>query len=285
MIQVRGFPPAARDDLKAALGDQITVQESVWNCSLLAIPNSFKKPFSDVRVRQALNLAIDRWGGSTFLSKVAIVKKVGGYVIPGHPLAMSDDELAQLPGYWRDAQKSKQEAKRLLREAGVPEGFAFRLNNRSTDQPYKFVGTYLIDQWRQVGLNVEQVVMPTSPFYEMLEQDPPQYDVTMDFNCQAIVNPTLDLQRFISKDRTDGNHGHYIDRKLDQLFDAQLHEPDFAKQKAIVDEFQRYLNDQGLFLTTMWWNRITLQSSQVQGWYITPSHYLNQQLETVWLKP
>jgi peptide/nickel transport system substrate-binding protein len=127
--------------------------------------------------------------------------------------------------------------------------------------------------------------MPTSPFYEMLEQDPPQYDVTMDFNCQAIVNPTLDLQRFISKDRTDGNHGHYIDRKLDQLFDAQLHEPDFAKQKAIVDEFQRYLNDQGLFLTTMWWNRITLQSSQVQGWYITPSHYLNQQLETVWLKP
>ncbi len=284
MIQFRGFPPAARDELKAALGDKIVAQESVWNCSLFAIPNSFKKPFSDIRVRQALNLAIDRWGGSQFLSKVAIAKAVGGVVIPGDKLAMSDEELATLPGYWRDAKKSKEEARRLLREAGVPEGFSFKLYNRNTDQPYKFVATYLIDQWRQVGLNVEQVVMPTAPFFAMLYKDPPQYDVTMDFNCQSIVNPTADIQRFISKDRTDGNHGYYIDRKLDQLFDAQMQEPNFVKHKKIVDEFQRYLNNQAYFLTTLWWNRITLQSSKVHGWNITPSHYLNQQLEVVWLE-
>jgi peptide/nickel transport system substrate-binding protein len=284
MIQFRGFPPAARDDLKAALGDKIVVQESVWNCNLLAIPNSFKPPFNDKRVRQALNLAIDRWGGSQFLSKVAIAKWVGAYAIPGSALAMTDDQLAQLPGYWRDAAKSKEEARRLLKEAGVPDGFKFKLNNRNTDQPYKFIATYLIDQWRQVGLSVEQNVMPTAPFFEMLNQDPPQFDVTLDFNCQSIVNPTADIQRFISKDRTDGNHGHYIDRHLDQLYDAQLREPDFTKQKKIFTEFETYLNDQGLFLTTLWWNRITLQSSKVQGWYITPSHYLNQQLETVWLK-
>ena len=285
MIQFRGFPPAARDELKGALGDAITVQESVWNCGLYIIPNSFKKPFDDIRVRQALNLAIDRWGGSQFLSKVAIAKKVGAYAIPGARIAMTDDELAQLPGYWRDAEKSRAEARRLLKEAGVPEGFKFKLNNRSTDQPYKFVATYVIDQWRQVGLDVEQVVFPTAPFYEMLAQDPPQFDTTMDFNCQSVVNPTADIQQFISKDRTDSNHGHYIDRKLDQLYDAQLQEPDFAKQKKIFTEFERYLNDQALQLTTLWWNRITLQSSRVHGWYITPSHYLNQQLETVWLTP
>jgi peptide/nickel transport system substrate-binding protein len=284
MIQFRGFPPAARDELKAALGDQIVDQESIWNCGLYVIPNSFKKPFDDIRVRQALNLAIDRWGGSAFLSKVAIAKKVGAYAIPGSAMAMSDDELAQLPGYWRDAAKSKDEARRLLKEAGVPDGFKFKLNNRNTDQPYKFVATYVIDQWRQVGLNVEQVVMPTAPFYEMLAQDPPQFDTTMDFNCQSVVNPTADIQQFISKDRTDSNHGHYIDRKLDELFDAQMREPDLVKQKKIFTQFETYLNDQALQLTTLWWNRITLQSSKVQGWYITPSHYLNQQLETVWLK-
>ncbi len=284
MIQFRGFPPAARDDLKAAMGDKITVQESTWNCSLFIIPNSFKKPFDDVRVRRALNLAIDRWGGSRFLSKVAVAKTVGAYVFPSHPLAMTDEELAQLPGYWRDAKKSKDEARRLLKEAGVPEGFKFKLNNRNTDQPYKFVATYVIDQWRQVGLEVEQVVFPTSAFFTVLEQDPPQYDTTIDFNCGSMINPTLDIQRFISKDRTDGNHGHYIDRKLDQLYDAQLREPDLAKQRIIVNEFEHYLNDQALFLTTLWQHRITLQSSKVQGWYISPAHYLNQQLETVWLK-
>jgi peptide/nickel transport system substrate-binding protein len=285
MIQFRGFPPTARDELKGALGDKIVAQESVWNCSLLAIPNTFKKPFDDVRVRQALNMAVDRWGGSAGLSKSTIAKRVGSFVIPGAALAMSDDELAQLPGYSHDINKSREEARKLLREAGVPEGFAFKLNNRSTDEPYKSVATFLIDQWRQIGLNVEQNVMPTAPFFQALMQDPPQFDVTMDFNCQAIVNPTADIQRFISKDRTDGNHGHYTDRKLDEMYDAQLREPVFAKQKKLVTEFQEYLNNQAYFMTTLWWNRITLESSRVQGWYITPSHYLNQQLETVWLKP
>ena len=285
LIQFRGFPPVDRDELKAALDGKIVAQESVWNCSLLAIPNTFKKPFDDVRVRQALNLAVDRWGGSAGLSKTTIAKFVGSYVIPGDPLAMTDDELAQLPGYWRDPEKSRAEARRLLKEAGVPDGFSFVLNNRSTDEPYKSVATYLIDQWRQVGLNVTQNVLPTAPFYQALNQDPPQFDVTMDFNCQAIVNPTTDIQRFISKDRTDGNHGHYIDRHLDELYDAQLREPEFAKHKKLITEFETYLNNQGYFYTTLWWNRITLQSSRVHGWYISPSHYLNQQLETVWLTP
>ncbi len=284
MIQFRGFPPAARDDLKAAMGDQIVAEESIWNCSLYAIPNTFKKPFSDVRVRQALNLAVDRWGGSQFMSKIAVAKTVGSYVMPADPLAMSEEELTKLPGYGRDAKKAKDEARRLLKEAGVPEGFTFKLNNRNTDQPYKFVATYLIDQWRQVGLNVEQVVFPTSAFWEMLLQDPPQYDVTMNFNCQSIVNPTTDIQRFISNDRTDSNNGHYIDRKLDQLYDAELREPDFAKQKKLVNEFERYLNEQAYYLTTLWWHRIVLHSPKVQGWVITPAHFLNQQLEVVWLK-
>ncbi len=60
-IEFRGFPPAARDELKKALGDKITVQTSDWNCGGVITPNHKRKPFDDARVRRALTLAIDRW--------------------------------------------------------------------------------------------------------------------------------------------------------------------------------------------------------------------------------
>ena len=34
---------------------------------------------------------------------------------------------------------------------------------------------------------------------------------------------------------------------------------------------------------TLQWHRIIAQRRQLRGWYITPSHYVNQQLDTVWL--
>ncbi len=84
-IEFRGFPPKARDDLVKALGDKITVQESDWNCALFYTPNQGRKPFNDPRVRQALSLGVDRWGGAKYLSRIAIVKTVGGVVVPNHP--------------------------------------------------------------------------------------------------------------------------------------------------------------------------------------------------------
>ena len=98
-IEFRGFPPKARDDLVNALGDKITVQESDWNCVLMATANSKNKPFDDVRVRQALTLAVDRYSASKYLSNIAIVKTVGGIVFPGHPLAANQAEMEQLIGY------------------------------------------------------------------------------------------------------------------------------------------------------------------------------------------
>ena len=113
------MPPSARDELVKELGDKVTVQESDWNCGNLVTPNHKKKPFDDVRVRRALALAIDRWKGAPALSKIATVHTVGGIVFPGSPLAATKEELQKIAGFWPDIEKSRAEARKLLKEAGA----------------------------------------------------------------------------------------------------------------------------------------------------------------------
>src|SRR3989475_3873799 len=150
-----------------------------WDCALLVAMNHEKKPFDDKRVRRALTLALDRYQGSQALSKIAIVKEVAGVQVPGTPFATPPAELEKLGGYWRDINKSRAEARRLLKEAGVADGFAFTFKNRGIPMPYEPVGIWLIDQWRQIGLNVKQEVIEAAQYYAELRGG--NFEVAMDF--------------------------------------------------------------------------------------------------------
>ncbi|MEZ5849175.1 MAG: ABC transporter substrate-binding protein [Hyphomicrobiaceae bacterium] len=118
--EFRGRTPAERDRLVQAMGDKVTVTEGPWITNINLIVNNERKPFDDVRVRQALSLAIDRWGGSANLAKISLIKGVSGTFRPGAPWSLPMPELEKVPGYWRDIEKSRAEARRLLKEAGGP---------------------------------------------------------------------------------------------------------------------------------------------------------------------
>jgi peptide/nickel transport system substrate-binding protein len=280
-MEMRGLPPSARDELVKELGDKITVQETDWNCSNLITANHQRKPFDDVRVRRALALALDKWKGAPALSKIAIVKTVGGLVFPGSPLAATKEELQQLPGYWPDIDKSRAEAKRLLKEAGV-ENLSFELLNRNIDQPYKYIAAFVIDEWSKIGLKVTQKVMPTGPFYEGLRGG--NFDVTVDFNCQGVVNPPIDVGKYLPHSVQSENYGNYEDPALIEMYQRLLRENDPAKQRALMREFETYVLDtQAHEIVLPWQYRIIPQRSYVKGWAISPSHYINQDLAVVWL--
>jgi peptide/nickel transport system substrate-binding protein len=279
-IQFRGFTPADRDNLVAALGPKITVQESPWDCVLMVAMHHEKKPFDDKRVRRALTLALDRYEASKNLSKIAIVKDVGGIQVPGTPWATPPEELEKLAGYSRDIAKSRAEAKRLLREAGVPDGFSFTFKNRGIPQPYEPVGIWLIDQWRQIGLNVKQEVVEASSYHPMLKRG--DFEVAMDFACGFIVEPDLDLQRFVTS--SDANYGKHKDTMIDDLFTKQARAIEANERRTLLRALEKRLLDEEVHVFyTLQWHRIVPHSAKVKGWTITPSHYLNNQLDTVWL--
>ncbi len=83
--------------------------------------------------------------------------------------------------------------------------------NRNVDQPYKYLGTWLIDQWSKIGLNVTQRVVPTGPWFAALRSG--DFSVSTGGNCHGIVNPVIDVQPWLSQSISDANYGYYEDRR------------------------------------------------------------------------
>jgi len=280
--QFRSITPGERDQLKRALGDKIRFQESSWDCTNWIALNHEHKPFDDSRVRRALTLAIDRYEMSRALSKITIVRDIAGVLVPGTEYATPPAELEKLAGYGRDIEKSRAEARRLLREAGVPEGFAFKLKNRGIAHPYEPVGVFLIDQWRKIGLSVTQEVIEPAAYFTTIRGG--DFDVAVDFQCGYLVEPDLDLYKFQSVSISDANYARYADPVLDELYQKQSRALDRTARIRFVRAFEkRLVDEEAHYLPTLQWHRIVAHLWKLRGWYVTPSHYVNHQLDTVWL--
>jgi peptide/nickel transport system substrate-binding protein len=282
VAEFRGFSPPVRDRLKAAMGDKLDVQESTWALSITLTFNSERPPFDDARVRRALNMAIDRWTAAKNLSKIAMVKAVGATQRPGSPWAASETELEALPGFNRDMDMARAEARKLLAEAGQPK-LRFKLTNRGVPDPYTAVGVYLIDQWRRIGLEVEQQPLELKA-YDVARAGG-EFDAIVEYTNALVDDPELELIKYVSHDRSTLSFGRYVDRELDRLLERIAISQDAPERRALTRTFEKRLGDQAYMMPILWMQRITLMSSRIQGWRITPTHLVNQDLGELWLAP
>jgi peptide/nickel transport system substrate-binding protein len=108
------------------------------------------------------------------------------------------------------------------------------------------------------------------------------FDAVLAGNCQSEVNPLLDVQRYLPS--YAANYGQFDDRQEIALYDKMLRETDLTKQRMLMRDFEKYvLDNQAHEIFLLWWYRTVPYRSYVKGWRISPSHYLNQDLATIWL--
>jgi peptide/nickel transport system substrate-binding protein len=280
LAEFRGISPAERDRLVQAMGDKIRIEESSWTLNLLIAFNTEKKPFDDVRVRKALLMAIDRWGGSQGLSRISTLRAVGGVIRPGSPFATPEADLVKLPGFSKDIKAAREEAKRLLAEAGVPD-LKFTLWNRNLAMPYTPAGIFLVDQWRQIGVTVEHKQSDTAPYLAAMNAG--NHDVAIDFSNLFMDDSSLGLAKYLSVDRAPENRSRSKDSELDKLYDEHIRERDPEKRKALIRAFETRLFEQAYQQPLLWWHRIVPSHKVVMGWKMSPSHNLGADLAEVWL--
>ena len=273
--------PPQWEDMARALGDKIQVQKTTLLITTITIFNCEKAPFNDRRVRRALTLALDRWEASKALSRIANVREVGGLLRPGSQFAMSEEELSKVAGFSRDIEASRKEARRLLREAGIPEGYSFEVI-RPTAPNYQPLTIWQIDQWRQIGLNVIQKPQELGLHTADLEKG--NFKVAISAISGFMDEPDLQFINFLSMNKSPRNWSRYNDRVLDDLYEKQSRAMDPSERKRLCQQFQvRVLDEMTYGYSTLWDNRIIPHSPKMKGWKGLPSHFLNADLADVWL--
>jgi len=187
-----------------------------------------KNPFKDIRVRQALNLAVDREAIKRVtmrgLSIPAAIMIAPG--VHGHSTALDKVARADAAG-----------AKKLLAEAGYPNGFEFGLdcpNNRYVND--EEICQALVGMWAKIGLKAKLNAQPMATFIQKIQRF--DHDAYMLGWGVATFDGLYTLQSLVRTKTTgaDGsfNLGRISDAKLDALIDAMKTETDVRKRDGLL---------------------------------------------------
>jgi len=279
-IEFRDLPSAEVEAIKKQLGDKITVQETAMTGEWGIAINNTKKPFDDVRVRKALSLGIDRYTMARVLYPLTGLRYVGGLMRPGSEWAMPAAELEKLPGFGRDIEKNRAEARKLLAEAGYPNGLKVVLKNRNVKLPYQDFAVFLIGEWRKIGIEAEHRPLETAAWFS---------DGQDTGNFELIVAPTVefmdDPDQFLGRYATGStqNWGRFSDPQVDDLFSRQARSLDPVERKRLINDLEKRVLGNAYFTTGLWWSRNLVHWSKVKNYVAPPNHYTNQKLQDVWL--
>ena len=196
--------------------------------------NNLQKPFTDVRVRQAINYAINKEA----LAKVAF----SGYARPVTGVVPEVFEFATKPGPWPYDPKK---ARELLKEAGYPQGFETVLWSGYNNTTGQKVIQFIQQQLRQVGIRTTLRSLEAGQRVALVEsvQDPMKAGMRLYYIGWSNSTGEIDLAMrplFHSESWAPAlaNEGFYKNEKVDRLLDEAIAEPDKAKRAKLYEEVQ-----------------------------------------------
>ena len=279
-IEFRDLPLAEVEAIRKQLGDKVIVQQTPFVIHFDIAMNNTVKPFTDIRVRKALTLGLDRYTGGKVLYGLPGLKDVGALTRPGTEWAISPAELEKFPGFGRDAEKNRAEARRLLAEAGYPNGFKVVLKNRNVKLPYQDFAVYVIQEWRKIGIEAEHRPLETAAWYAD-GRDQGNFEVMVFPTGHFVDDPDALLAPYITG--SSQNWARFSNPAIDDLYSRQARTIDPVERRKLVIDLQKIVLENAYHMPGLWWSRNVVHWAKVKNWVAPPSHFTNQKLQDVWL--
>ncbi|NIN63611.1 MAG: hypothetical protein GTO63_02615, partial [Anaerolineae bacterium] len=156
------FPPAEMDRARQRhAGEYLSVP---WLATIFVAFDVSRPPFDDVRVRQAFVLATDRETLGDVIWRGYVFPATGGLIPPGMPGHSVEIGLPYDP----------QQARRLLAEAGYPDGRGFHVAEALTPHEREPLSKHLRAQWQEnLGVEITWQAMDYAAFGERVCREPP----------------------------------------------------------------------------------------------------------------
>jgi oligopeptide transport system substrate-binding protein len=235
-----------------------------------------RPPFDDVKVRQALSMAIDReflagriWGG--------VMSPSYSFVPPGIASYGAPSEVA-----WKGVNlgERQSEARRLLREAGFRAGEADASGQGQNEKPleveirfnnsgsHRATAVAIADMWKAIGIKTRILGVDAATHYALLREKPP-FDVAR----TSWFADYPDAQNFLFLAESDNqglNSPSFSSPAYDALMRRASEESDQARRSSILHEAEALLLKEQPYLVLMNYRASDLVSPRLRGWEANP---------------
>ena len=259
------LPPEVIDQFKGNTKVVIdSVPTSTWDGLIM---NASQKPFDDVRVRRAVALAIDK--------KAMVELSLFGYGTPTHTM------IPPSSPFFNDKIVIKTdipEAKKLLAEAGFPNGFSTILYVPSGRPTRERVGVGAAEMLKAIGIKVDLQRVPWDKFVKDIEGKEAFY--TDGFYSR----PTLDTSIYPwyhSTGSWNTTLWNYKNPETDKVLDAARAAKTDEEKAKLYKEFQQLAIDSPAGVIPYVLNHTNAYRANVKGFKSSPMMWLDLRQTTV----
>jgi peptide/nickel transport system substrate-binding protein len=230
-----------------------------------------QKPFDDVRVRRALNLAVNKqeivsayYNGNAELFGYPMHPDYAGYFEKLEEMPASIKEL-----FTYDPKKARQ----LLDEAGVPKGFTFKVQVTTANPDHMELMPLIAAYLEQVGVKAEIQPMEYAAFLSAMTSRTHAPGYLMN---NGHTNPTTTIRKSFTTGQ-QWNPSGWSDPEYDKKMEAVYREPDEKKRQAMLKAMTREILDKAPYIWlptpyvyTAWWPWVKGYNGELRAGSVRP---------------
>lgn len=246
------------------MGEQIneenaTITQTLSNMSQVLALNNAAEPFTDVRVRQAVALAVDSHDVLETIN-YGIGQVVGSPVPP----ALTRYYMPELEDQYA---KDNDAARQLLKDAGYPDGFTFTVRVPSNYPVHVHCAEQIVSQLAEVGIDMKIEQVDWGTWLEKVYKGR-DYEATLISVDGSTISPTAFLARYTSDSKS--NFMNFSSAAYDEAYAEALNATDEETQVSAFKAAQQILADEcpGVFIEDI--GSLTVYTKDFEGYNSYP---------------